>query len=71
MSRSLRSPRVLIALGMIFCIAVCAVFAGWIAPHDPGDQNLLAILSRRPGPTAAIRIIHWAPTASAAACCRG
>ena len=44
MSRSLRSPRVLIALGMILCIAFCAVFAGWIAPHDPGDQNLLAIL---------------------------
>ena len=43
-SRSVRSPRVLIALGMIFCFAVCAVFAGWIAPHDPGDQNLLAIL---------------------------
>ena len=44
MSRSLRSPRVLIALGMILCFAVCAVFAGWIAPHEPGDQNLLAIL---------------------------
>jgi peptide/nickel transport system permease protein len=44
MSRSLRSPRVLIALGMILCIACCAIFAGWIAPHDPGDQNLLAIL---------------------------
>ena len=43
-SRSLRSARVLIALGMIFCIGFCAVFAGWIAPHDPGDQNLLAIL---------------------------
>jgi peptide/nickel transport system permease protein len=43
-SRSLRSPRVLIALGMIFCFASCAVFAGWIAPHDPGDQNLLTIL---------------------------
>ena len=44
MSRSLRSPRVLIALGMVLAIACCAVFAGWIAPHDPGDQNLLAIL---------------------------
>ena len=22
----------------------CAIFAGWIAPHDPGDQNLLSIL---------------------------
>jgi peptide/nickel transport system permease protein len=36
---------VLIALVMILCIAICAVFAGWIAPHDPGDQNLLAILT--------------------------
>ncbi len=44
-SRSLRSARVLIALAMILCIAVCAVFAGWIAPHDPGDQNLLSILT--------------------------
>jgi peptide/nickel transport system permease protein len=43
--RSLRSPRVLIALGMIFCIVFCALFAGHIAPHDPGDQNLLAILT--------------------------
>jgi len=43
--RSLRSARVLIALGMIFCIACCAVFAGYLAPHDPGDQNLLAILT--------------------------
>jgi len=44
-SRSLRSSRVLIALGMIICIGFCAVFAGWIAPHDPGDQNLLSILT--------------------------
>ena len=44
-SRSLRSPRVLIAVGMIACIAACAVFAGFIAPHDPGDQNLLATLT--------------------------
>jgi peptide/nickel transport system permease protein len=44
LARSLRSPRVLIALAMIACVACCALFAGWIAPHDPGDQNLLAIL---------------------------
>jgi peptide/nickel transport system permease protein len=43
--RSLRSPRVLIALGMILCIGCCAVFAGYLAPHDPGDQNLLSILT--------------------------
>jgi len=43
--RSLRSPRVLIALAMIAGIASCAVFAGAIAPHGPGEQNLLAILT--------------------------
>jgi peptide/nickel transport system permease protein len=43
--RALRSPRVVIALGMVFCIAFCALFAGWIAPHDPGEQNLLSILT--------------------------
>jgi peptide/nickel transport system permease protein len=44
-SRSLRSPRVVVALGMVLCLAVCAVFAGWIAPHDPAQQNLLSILT--------------------------
>jgi peptide/nickel transport system permease protein len=39
------SPRVLIAFGMILCIAGCAIFAGFLAPHDPGDQNLLSILT--------------------------
>jgi peptide/nickel transport system permease protein len=43
--RSLRSPRVVIALGMILGIVVCAVFANGIAPNDPGDQNLLSILT--------------------------
>ena len=45
LARSLRSPRVLVALAMIAAVACCALFAGWIAPHDPGDQNLLAILN--------------------------
>jgi peptide/nickel transport system permease protein len=44
-SRSLRSPRVLIALLMILCIVSCAIFAGQIAPNDPSDQNLLSILT--------------------------
>ncbi|MGC1358577.1 MAG: ABC transporter permease [Xanthobacteraceae bacterium] len=44
LARSLRSPRVLIALAMILCILCCAIFAGGIAPSDPGDQNLLSIL---------------------------
>jgi peptide/nickel transport system permease protein len=43
--RSMRSPRVLVALVMIVCVGGCAVFAGYLAPHDPGDQNLLSILT--------------------------
>jgi peptide/nickel transport system permease protein len=43
--RSLRSPRVVIALCMILCIVFCAVFANRIAPNDPADQNLLSILT--------------------------
>jgi peptide/nickel transport system permease protein len=45
LNRSLRSPRVLIAFSMVLCIAVCAIFAGFIAPHDPGEQNLLSTLT--------------------------
>jgi peptide/nickel transport system permease protein len=43
-ARALRSPKVVIAFAMILAIAVCAVFAGALAPHDPNEQNLLAIL---------------------------
>jgi peptide/nickel transport system permease protein len=42
--RSLRSPRVLVALVLIAAIAACAVFAPLLAPHDPGEQDLLSIL---------------------------
>jgi peptide/nickel transport system permease protein len=45
LARSLRSPRVLVALGLALCIAICALFAGALAPHDPAEQNLLAILA--------------------------
>lgn len=45
LDRSLRSPRVLIALGMVLCIAICAIFAGFLAPHDPAEQNLLSTLT--------------------------
>jgi peptide/nickel transport system permease protein len=44
LSRSLRSARVLIALGLILCIGFCAVFAASIAPHDPSEQSLPSIL---------------------------
>jgi peptide/nickel transport system permease protein len=45
LDRSLRSPRVLIALGLVLCIAICAIFAGFLAPHDPAEQNLLSTLT--------------------------
>ena len=44
-ARSLRSARILTALPIILCIGCCALFAGWIAPHDPAEQNLLSILT--------------------------
>jgi peptide/nickel transport system permease protein len=42
---ALRSPRVLLALLMALGIGIYAVFAGFLAPHDPGEQNLLSILT--------------------------
>jgi dipeptide transport system permease protein len=33
-----------LAAAMITCIGCCAIFAAWIAPHDPLEQNLLSIL---------------------------
>ena len=45
LTRALRSPRVLVALGMVLCNTVCAVFAGQIAPHDPAEQDLLSTLT--------------------------
>jgi len=44
-ARSLRSPRVLTALAMVLIIAICALFARALAPHDPAEQNLLSILA--------------------------
>jgi peptide/nickel transport system permease protein len=42
--RSLRSPRVLVALGLVLLIGGCALFAPLIASHDPAEQDLLSIL---------------------------
>ncbi len=44
LARSLRSPRVLIALALIAILVLGAIFAPLIAPNDPSDQNLLTIL---------------------------
>jgi peptide/nickel transport system permease protein len=45
LAHCLRSPRVLVALGMVLIIGACAIFAGSLAPHDPSEQNLLSILT--------------------------
>ena len=42
--RLLRSPQVLVALGLVLFIGGCALFAPLIAPHDPAEQDLLSIL---------------------------
>jgi peptide/nickel transport system permease protein len=39
-----RSARVMVGLGLVLGIAAAAAFAPLLAPHDPGEQNLLAIL---------------------------
>jgi peptide/nickel transport system permease protein len=39
-----RSARVMVGLGLVLGIAATAAFAPLLAPHDPGEQNLLAIL---------------------------
>jgi peptide/nickel transport system permease protein len=40
----MRSARVLIGLSIIVVVALAAVFAPLLAPHDPNDQNLIATL---------------------------
>ncbi len=41
---TLRSARVAIGLALVLFLAMCALFAPLIAPHDPAEQNLLSIL---------------------------
>lgn len=40
----LRSARVLAGLAIILVICICALFAPYIAPHDPNEQNLVSTL---------------------------
>ena len=44
MPRWLKSGRVAIGAIIILAVAACAVLAPWLAPHDPGEQDLLNIL---------------------------
>jgi peptide/nickel transport system permease protein len=41
----LRSGRVQTGLIIILAFVLCAIFAPFIAPHDPNDQDLLAVLT--------------------------
>jgi peptide/nickel transport system permease protein len=40
----MRSARVLIGLSIVLIVALAAVFAPLLAPHDPNDQNLISTL---------------------------
>ncbi|MFT8245473.1 ABC transporter permease [Roseomonas sp. BN140053] len=42
--RALRSPRVVVGLIAVFLVLGCALLAPWVAPHDPSEQDLLAML---------------------------
>jgi peptide/nickel transport system permease protein len=44
LARCLRSGRVVAGLVIVLAILVCALLAPLIAPHDPGEQDLLNIL---------------------------
>src|SRR5262245_48303352 len=42
--RCLSSPRVVIGATIALAILFAALFARWLAPHDPGEQDLLNTL---------------------------
>jgi hypothetical protein len=44
LGRCLRSPRVVIGGCLVAAVALAALLAPWIAPHDPQEQDLLATL---------------------------
>ena len=42
--RAMRNPRVIVGGAIITVLAIVAIFAPWLAPHPPDDQNLLEAL---------------------------
>ena len=40
----LRSARVIVGLLIVLLMLVCAIAAPWLAPHDPDEQDLIAML---------------------------
>jgi dipeptide transport system permease protein len=57
-------------LVVVVVMLLIALFAPWLAPHDPTITNSDIALSRRSGRPAARWPIRWAPTRSAATSCR-
>ena len=41
-ARLMRNPRVVVGSLVLLLLLVCAVFAPWLAPHDPLEQDFLA-----------------------------
>ena len=39
-----RSARVWVGGALVLAVALCAIFAPWLAPHDPEEQNLVNML---------------------------
>ena len=54
-SRLLKKPLALVALGWLALVLVCALAPGWVSAFDPIEQDLLAV---KQGPSAA----HWLGT---------
>jgi peptide/nickel transport system permease protein len=52
-----RNPGAIVGASFVLLFVVCAVFAPWLAPHNPLDQDLSALGKNGipPGPSAA----HW------------
>ena len=53
--RFLSNPAVILAIVWLVLVIVCAIFAPWIAPHDPNAQNLEQA-------SAGISASHWLGT---------
>ncbi|MDB5819691.1 MAG: binding-protein-dependent transport system inner rane component [Rhizobacter sp.] len=43
--RLLKQPRVMIGGGIVLVVMLAAIFAPWVAPHDPLEQDLLHMLA--------------------------
>jgi len=68
-SRLLRSPRVVFGALVLLLLVFCALFAPWLSPHDPLEQDFLAPLqapfwSAQALPAEAGRAPYWLGTDS-------